>query len=153
MNTVTVMLKSAGGNSGKMLGNCSRQYVVCELIVLRTAERTRMTAARKHPSVILPTEELTKEVLSVFLTPGVVPDDSELMECISPPRKFPCDRQGEQIPALASIVPSRICQGTCISRERFSVKPTQIQKLQRVCMDQWQLLYGKCSKRQCFQTW
>ena len=54
-----------------------------------------MTPGENCESFTLPTEATVNQVLKIFLNTGYIPADSELMESISPPRKFPIDREGD----------------------------------------------------------
>ena len=62
----------------------------------RIARRSSLgqSSVENVSDVILPTEELIDEVLNVFFTPGLIPEDSQLMQAILPPRTFPEIEQG-----------------------------------------------------------
>ena len=58
--------------------------------------RTRSLLAIKKSTdgMVLPPEDLAAEVVRTFHTPGIIPEDSELMRCIRSPKMFPSDIVG-----------------------------------------------------------
>ena len=64
-------------------------------------ERARMTVSEEERNriferIVMPTEDTINQVLNVFLTPGKIPEESELMSSISKPKLFPYDTKGWQ---------------------------------------------------------
>ena len=50
--------------------------------------------ARIFEQVMMPSEDTINNILDVFLTPGKIPEESELMSSISKPKLFPYNEKG-----------------------------------------------------------
>ena len=68
---------------------------------------------------VTPTEDTINHVLDVFLTPGKIPDDSELMNSISRPKLFPYDTKGEQYIGRRPCLKNKLSENMVLKRLIF----------------------------------
>ena len=60
----------------------------------RYRARSLLAVQKSTEGIVLPPEDVAAEIVRIFHTPGLIPEDSELMRCICRPKMFPSDVTG-----------------------------------------------------------